>query len=70
MNNYQCGRIVYIPKRRFYTINCNGHKGNVVKIVQEHNYLQLAEVQVFGKDISRQLEPLGIQPNIINQIIY
>ena len=31
-----------------YPIDCGGRSGQVVKVVQKHNYLTLAEVQVFG----------------------
>ena len=31
-----------------YPINCGGKSGRIVKVVQNKNYLTLAEVQVFG----------------------
>ena len=47
-----CGRIVYVPRLKYYTVTCDGAEGSVVKITNEHNYLSLAEVQVFGKILS------------------
>ena len=46
--NYKCGTIHYNPRKLFYTISCNGHVANNVRVVQKHNWLSLAEVQVFG----------------------
>ena len=46
--NYRCGRVFYIPGRNIYYIPCNGATGRTVKITLAHNYLHMAEVQVFG----------------------
>ena len=43
-----CGTIQYIPYRFVYPINCNGKKGRKVRVVQDHDYLSLAEVMVYG----------------------
>ena len=43
-----CGTVSYIPYRMTYPINCDGKKGRIVKVVQAHNILSLAEVMVYG----------------------
>ena len=43
-----CGTIQYIPYRTVYPINCSGKNARVVKVVLKRDYLQLAEVQVYG----------------------
>ena len=49
IDNYKCGQIFYVPKVNHYWVSCNGHKGSKVKVTLAHDYLQLAEVQVYGK---------------------
>lgn len=44
-----CGSVVYIPYMRTFPVNCAGQKGRRVKVVNQKDYLQLAEVQVYGK---------------------
>ena len=44
-----CGYIIWVPSKKVYPVSCNGAKGDSVRIVQDYDYLQLAEVQVFGK---------------------
>jgi len=44
----RCGTIAYSPGRAIYYIACNGLTGREVKIVQNNNYLHMAEVQVWG----------------------
>lgn len=43
-----CGRVKWMPNIQVYPINCKGMQGSEVRIVQRHNYLSLAEVQVMG----------------------
>ena len=45
----KCGSVRYVPVHHVYYVACNGAKADHVKITQATNYLQLAEVQVFGK---------------------
>ena len=47
--SHKCGTIKYIHRQHAYFIPCSGVKADNVKIVLKGNYLQLAEVQVFGK---------------------
>ena len=48
-----CGFVRWVKNRHVYAVSCNGAKANYVKITLENEYLQLAEVQVFGKILSR-----------------
>ena len=48
LDNYKCGYVEYYRGVAVYPINCGGKTGRVVKVVQRHNFLTLAEVQVFG----------------------
>ena len=48
VDNTRCGRVYYIPGRNIYYIPCNGASGRNVKITLAHNYLHMAEVQVYG----------------------
>ena len=38
-----------MPGYKVYPVNCDGHSGRKVYVVQDNNYLQVAEVQVYGK---------------------
>ena len=51
-----CGTIHFMPGYRVYPVNCDGHSGRKVYVVQDKNYLQLAEVQVYGKGKSSLLQ--------------
>ena len=46
---HQCGTIFYRDRKSVYPVSCEGATGTYVRITQPRNYLQLAEVQVFGK---------------------
>ena len=48
MSGEYCGEISYSAGQSEYTLDCHGIVGSNVKIVQDHNYLTLCEVQVFG----------------------
>ena len=48
VDSKRCGTIHYIPGRTIYYVACNGRSAREVKIVQNNNYLHMAEVQVFG----------------------
>ena len=48
MDNYKCGEIEYHRGVTMYPINCGGRAGRIVKVKQPHDFLHLAEVQVFG----------------------
>ena len=48
LDKYQCGTVQYHPSRKTYAINCGGKQGKVVKITLAAEYLQMAEVQVYG----------------------
>ena len=43
-----CGTVNWRSGQDVYPISCGGKSGQIVKIVQNKNYLTLAEVQVFG----------------------
>jgi hypothetical protein len=45
----KCGKISYIRGRNAYTIPCQGASASYVKITTVNHYIQLAEVQVYGK---------------------
>ena len=47
-DDYKCGTIRYDPKRFFYVIASGGRQAGTVKVVQKHNWLHMAEVQVYG----------------------
>ena len=47
-----CGTVQWNAFENTYPINCGGKTGKVVRVVQKHNYLQLAEVQVFGTAVA------------------
>ena len=49
VDNYKCGQIFWVPKVNHYWVSCDGHKGSTVKVTLAEDFLQLAEVQVFGK---------------------
>ena len=44
-----CGTIKYQKGHGVYAVNCGGKSGRKVFVTHDTNYLQLAEVQVFGK---------------------
>jgi hypothetical protein len=48
LDKYLCGTIKWNSGQNVYPINCGGRTGRYVKVVQNKNYLTLAEVQVFG----------------------
>ena len=48
MDKYLCGTVHWRAGQSVYPISCGGKSGSVVKIIQNKNYLTLAEVQVFG----------------------
>ena len=48
MDKHLCGTITWNADKNVYPIDCGGRTGRIVKVVQNKNYLTLAEVQVFG----------------------
>ena len=44
-----CGKISYIRGRNVYTIPCQGASASFVKITTVNHYINVAEVQVYGK---------------------
>ena len=44
-----CGTIFYRDKKSVYPVSCEGTSGTYVRITNKKGYLQLSEVQVFGK---------------------
>ena len=44
-----CGKIEYIRDRNVYTIPCQGMSASYVMIATVNHYINLAEVQVYGK---------------------
>ena len=48
LDGYRCGIITWNAGQNVYPIDCGGRTGRIVKVVQNKNYLTLAEVQVFG----------------------
>lgn len=45
-----CGTLFYRDRKFVYSVSCEGATGTYVRITQDNNYLQLAEVQVIGKE--------------------
>ena len=43
-----CGQINYVKNQYTYPINCEGTRARVIKLVNTREYLELAEVQVYG----------------------
>lgn len=48
VGDHQCGVITYKAGQDVYTITCENTVGNVIKVVQNNNYLTLCEVKAFG----------------------
>ena len=49
VGGHLCGVIKYKNAHTHsYTVACNNAVGNVIKVIQDHNYLTLCEVQAFG----------------------
>ena len=43
-----CGHVNFVKNQDTYPINCQGSKARVIKLVNNREYLELAEVQVYG----------------------
>ena len=43
-----CGQINYVKNQHTYPINCEGTRARVIKLVNTREYLEVAEVQVYG----------------------
>ena len=43
-----CGHINFVRNQQTYPINCEGTRARVIKLVNTREYLELAEVQVYG----------------------
>ena len=49
VDKYRCRTLRYRRNKRVYAVPCNGQEGQFVKLVNTHNYLEIAEVQVYGE---------------------
>ena len=45
----KCGFVRWVKGRHVYAVSCSGSTADHVTVTLENEYLQLAEVQVFGK---------------------
>jgi hypothetical protein len=43
-----CGKINFVKNQDTYPINCEGTRARVIKLVNNREYLEVAEVQVYG----------------------
>ena len=46
---HKCGTIRYIPGHNVYHLDCSGVEADFVKVLLPEGFLNLAEVQVYGK---------------------